>query len=78
MSFHITTDEGPTWEVIHDEQLRARQPHQCNVCGGPIRAGESYRRVAGKLDGEFQVHKEHSGATCYLYEKEATDAPGVG
>jgi hypothetical protein len=34
---------------------KAKKPHRCDECHGPIFVGEKYRRLAGKWEGEFMV-----------------------
>jgi hypothetical protein len=37
---------------------KAKKPHKCDECRGPIFVGEKYRRLAGKWEGEFMVLRE--------------------
>lgn len=39
---------------------KARKQHTCEECSGPIFKGETYKRMAGKCDGEFMTFAECS------------------
>lgn len=39
--------------------VKARKPHQCEYCIGPIVIGETTMNVRGKYDGEFQNYYLH-------------------
>jgi hypothetical protein len=51
--------DAPTWITIRDVK-RARKPHKCIECGGPIGVGEPYEYVSGLWDDHNYFH------TCKL------------
>jgi hypothetical protein len=51
--------EGPEFFVMH--VVKARKPHRCYECGGPIFAKEKYKRSTGKWDGEVITYRECCG-----------------
>jgi hypothetical protein len=48
-------------EFSETRTVKARKPHRCYECRGPIDPGESYQKTAGKWDGDFCEFK-----TCAL------------
>lgn len=38
---------------VAETDVKARKPHGCCECGCAIQPGETYRRIAGKWDGEI-------------------------
>jgi hypothetical protein len=44
-------------EVYSSTKPKARKPHQCEECGGPILPGEKYEYVFGKWDGYVSTFK---------------------
>ena len=57
----MNDDDAPTWELIAERFQRARHEHPCCQCTKPIRTGETYRYVVGRLDGEFVADRMHVG-----------------
>ena len=49
--------------VIHRDVPKARKPHRCDSCGGPISAGEEYHRSRCVDGGDAWTWKSH--AACY-------------
>jgi hypothetical protein len=44
--------DGDAATFYHEEQRKARKSHTCHECGASIAAGQTYRTVVGKWDGE--------------------------
>ncbi len=38
--------------------VKARKPHRCHECHGPINPGDSYKRSSGKWDGRVDTYAE--------------------
>lgn len=60
MSYDCSCDyDAP--EFYHKETRKARFPHKCGECRGPISPGETYEHVRGKWNGDIDSYK-----TCAL------------
>lgn len=44
-------------------KVRARKPHRCYCCRGPIPKGDKYVREAGVYEGDFYSLKMHEGCS---------------
>ena len=56
MSDDCSCDYDPA-DVYRSSTPRARKPHRCGECGGPIEPGEKYEYVFGVWDGWIGVFK---------------------
>ncbi len=55
MSYDCYCDYEPA-EFYHKEIRKARKPHKCCECAGPIRVGELYEHVRGKWEGSIGTY----------------------
>lgn len=65
-------DDGERCEVWCETQRRARKPHRCNACHGPIGEGEIYLVHFSKFEG--YVSSEKMCVECELARQEFADA----
>lgn len=56
-------DDPPSFWAVNRVK-RARKPHKCDECHGPINIGEGYRRSIGVWEGDFLSFEE-----CFLCEE---------
>lgn len=49
--------DGEIAEFADTRIVKARKPHTCTACRGPIPAGETYERMSAMFDGAFFVDK---------------------
>ena len=55
MSYDCSCDYGDQPAFYVATQPRAREPHRCYECGGPITPGERYERVSAKWDSRVDT-----------------------
>lgn len=58
MSYCECSDDFDPPSFFSQSVVKARKPHKCTECGGPITKGDSYRRSSGKWDGRVDVYTE--------------------
>lgn len=58
-------------EFFAQSQHTARVRHKCSECGGPIRSGELYIKIAGKWDGDMCFFKRCCNCDSLLMHYEA-------
>lgn len=46
-------------ELSNEPGIKARKPHICTLCDGPIQVGETYRRWTGRDGGVFVTGRYH-------------------
>ena len=51
------TDDGETYSVYHEREVRARKAHDCNECGRVIAVGETYRHTSGLYEDSWNINK---------------------
>ena len=52
------TDDGETYSVYHEREVRARKAHDCNECGRVIAVGETYRHdIRGFMRTRGNINK---------------------
>lgn len=57
VNFSDASDDADPLEFCDSRVVKARKEHKCSECGGTIAAGETYRSVAYKFEGEFGSDK---------------------
>ena len=58
MSYCDCEYDGDAPSFFSQGVVKARKPHRCGECYGPIAKGESYKRSSGKWDGRVDVYTE--------------------
>ena len=57
VNFSDACDDADPAEFCTSRIVKAKQSHTCSECGGQIHAGETYRLVVYKFEGEFGSDK---------------------
>lgn len=63
-----------TCSVFSETQIKARKPHVCDCCGGPIKPGEHYQKHFSVFDG--YPTSEKSCLACVEMTSEFTKVHG--
>lgn len=61
MSYCDCDYDGDAPSFFSQSVVKARKPHRCTECYGPIAKGDSYKRSSGKWDGRIDVYRECEG-----------------
>lgn len=62
VDFGDASDDADPVEFFNVTTAKARKPHQCSECHGPITVGEQYQRASYKFEGDF--HMDRRCAPC--------------
>ena len=66
----IDTDSySESWS---ESEVKARKPHRCDCCGGPILPGQKYTKHFSKFEGE--ITSEKCCAECFIDRSEFSKA----
>jgi len=60
----VDYDDGESWSMWEERQVKARKAHRCDCCDGTIAAGELYRRHFSVSDGSICC--ERACAACVV------------
>jgi hypothetical protein len=63
-------DCRPDFKLLSNRVSKARTEKCCDMCAGPILAGQQYRTIAALEDGKFSLRREHLSAPECAYAGE--------
>jgi hypothetical protein len=58
VDFGDYSDDADPVEFFDTKIVRARKPHVCDECRGPIVVGEAYQRTAYRFEGKFDMDRQ--------------------